>query len=254
MSRIRAPRRLTRRGPASCPSAWPPSTARAFVAEQLRSILASRRVNEVIVSDDGSTDGTLDVVRALDDPRVEIVAGPGLGLTRNVESMLARARGAYLFLADQDDVWMPDKVETMVDALERGATLVVSDCAVVDAQLRQLSSSYFRLIGSGPGLARNLLRNGYLGSCMAFRRELLSAALPFPARPPAHDWWLGMVAEMFGTVQFVDIPLVKYRRHGRNQSSASGVSTASLADRLMRRARMAVSLAQRWWQLRNRVG
>ena len=223
-----------------------------YVAEQLRSILASQRVDEVIVSDDGSTDRTLELVRALGDPRIEIVTGPGSGLTRNVESMLGRARGAFIFLADQDDVWLPGKVETMVDALKLGTTMAVSDCIVVDARLQELAASYFALIGSRPGLVKNLLKNSYLGCCMAFRRELLSAALPFPARPPAHDWWLGMVAEMVGEVRFIDAPLLQYRRHGRNQSSASGRSAAGLADRLTRRAHLAGCLAQRWWQLRTK--
>ena len=238
MGRIRALRRLPRRRPASCPSAWPPSTARPMSPSSCarsshRSASTRSSSPTTVPPTTPSTSCARWMTRASrSSPDL------GLGLTRNVESMLARARGAYLFLADQDDVWMPAKVETMVDALERGATMVVSDCAVVDAQLRELSPSYFRLLGSGPGFARNLMRNGYLGSCMAFRRELLSAALPFPARPPAHDWWLGMVAEMFGTVRFVDIPLVKYRRHGHNQSSASGRSAASLADRLTRRAQL----------------
>ena len=224
----------------------------SFIVEQLRSILASAAVDEVIVSDDGSTDGTLERVRALGDPRVRLVTGPHAGLTRNVESMLKQARGAYIFLADQDDVWLATKVQHHVAELERGAMMTVSDCMVVDAQLRELAPSYFALRGSRRGFIRNLLKNHYLGCCMAFRRELLAAALPFPARPPAHDWWLGMVAEMVGTVSFIRLPLLRYRRHGQNQSSASGRSTASIADRLARRAHLLTCLAKRWAALRFR--
>jgi glycosyltransferase involved in cell wall biosynthesis len=224
----------------------------AFVDEQLRSILESHIVGEVIVSDDGSNDRTVEIVRAVHDPRVEIVIGPGSGLVRNVESLLRRARGDYIFLADQDDVWMPSKVDSMIEPLIRGATMVVSDCVVVNAELCELSPSYFALIGSRRGLVRNFLKNSYLGCCMAFRRELLAAALPFPKRVPAHDWWLGMVAEMVGSVQFINMPLLKYRRHGSNQSSASGRSLASLPDRLALRAHLATGLAGRWWQLRRK--
>jgi glycosyltransferase involved in cell wall biosynthesis len=225
----------------------------AFVAEQLRSILDSPIVSEVIVSDDGSSDRTVDVVCALDDPRVEVVMGPGTGLVQNAEFLLRRTRGDYIFLADQDDIWMPGKVESMIEPLIRGAMMVVSDCVVVNAELRELSPSYFALIGSRRGLVKNFLKNSYLGCCMAFRRELLAAALPFPKRVPAHDWWLGMVAEMVGTVQFIDMPLLKYRRHGTNQSSASGRSLASLSERMALRANLASGLARRWWQLRRRA-
>jgi glycosyltransferase involved in cell wall biosynthesis len=225
----------------------------AFVADQLRSILASDTVGEVVVSDDGSTDRTVEIVRALRDPRVEVVLGPRSGLIQNVEFLLRRARGEYIFLADQDDVWMPTKVESMTEPLVHGTTLVVSDCVVVNAELHQLSPSYFALIGSRQGLVRNFLKNSYLGCCMAFRRELLAAALPFPKGVPAHDWWLGLVAETVGTVQFIDKPLLKYRRHGSNQSSASGRSSAGLMDRLALRVHLAGCLARRWWQLRRSV-
>jgi hypothetical protein len=173
-----------------------------YIAAQLASILRSPRVSEVLVSDDGSTDGTLDVLRAIGDARVQVIDGPRRGLIRNYEALLARARGEFVFLADQDDVWLPEKVETMVAHLEN-ADLVVSDCTVTDVDLAVVNPSFFALRRSGPGLLRNLLRNSYLGCCMAMRRDLLRHALPFPERLPMHDWWLGLVGETFGRVAFI---------------------------------------------------
>ena len=151
-----------------------------YVAEQVHSILASPLVGELLVSDDGSTDRTLEVLRGIDDSRLRLLEGPRRGLVRNFESVLGRARGEYIFLSDQDDVWLPGKVETLLGYLKR-ADLVVSDCAVVDSHLKTLQPSFFATRGSGPGLWRNLLRNSYIGCCMALRRELLVHALPFPA-------------------------------------------------------------------------
>lgn len=215
-----------------------------YVAQQLRSILASPRVDELLVSDDGSTDDTLQIVAALGDPRIRLLRGPRTGLIRNFEWLLSQARGEIIFLADQDDVWLPHKVETMLEALQ-SADLVVSDCIIVDNDMRVLQPSFQTLRQSGPGLLKNLTRNGYLGCCMAFRRSVLKYALPFPRRVPMHDWWIGLVAEHVGTVRFLQEPLLMYRRHGDNASSTSERSTAPLRRQIGWRAILAANLLWR---------
>lgn len=215
-----------------------------FVEEQLRSILASPRVDEVVVSDDGSTDATLARIAALGDARVRVVAGPCAGPIRNFENALRQVRGDIVFLSDQDDVWLPQKVDAMVQALEH-ADMVVSDCSVVDAGLRIIEPSFFRHHRSAAGFARNMLRNSYLGCCMAFHRRVLDLALPFPARLPMHDWWLGIVAQCSGHVVFLDTPLSLYRRHGANASSASEPSRASFVTQLRERLWLVRALASR---------
>jgi glycosyltransferase involved in cell wall biosynthesis len=216
----------------------------AFIEEQLRSILASPRVGEVVVSDDGSSDATLARIAALGDARVRVLAGPRAGVVRNFEHALKQARGDIVFLCDQDDVWLPRKVDIVVQALA-GADLVVTDCRVVDTELRVIKPSFFRLRGSGPGFARNLLQNSYLGCCMAMRRSVLERALPFPANLPMHDWWIGLVAERSARVSFIDTPLVLYRRHGVNASSASQPSNASRLTQLLWRLSLVRALAAR---------
>ena len=215
-----------------------------YIREQIESILTSDLVGEVVVSDDGSTDDTLKVIGGFQDPRLRVVPGPRRGLIRNYEHLLTLARGDFIFLADQDDVWMPGKVEAMLAALSR-ADLVVSDCMVVDESLNPLSASFFAMRNSGPGLVRNFVRNTYLGCCMAFRRSLLDMALPFPPRIAMHDWWLGLIAEMSGSVVFLDEPLMKYRRHGGNASSAAESSRASRSLQLRWRVDMLLAMAGR---------
>jgi glycosyltransferase involved in cell wall biosynthesis len=216
-----------------------------YVADQLSSILQSRLVDEVVVSDDGSSDDTRNIVLSSGDARVRLVSGPQAGLVRNYGHLLTQARGGHIFLADQDDLWMPEKVETMMQAL-RSVDLVVSDCQVVDEDLNVLQDSFFATHDSGPGLLKNLVRNGYLGCCMAFNRSLLKFALPFPQRLAMHDWWLGLVAESFGSVAFLPRPLVMYRRHPANASSTSGKSSVPLQRQLAWRAQIASDLAGRW--------
>lgn len=220
-----------------------------YLPEQLASVLASPLVGEVLLSDDGSSDGTCDVVRKFDDKRVKLLEGPRAGLVKNYGHLLSQARGNQIFLADQDDVWLPEKVQIMSSAL-RSTDLVLSDCVVVDSRLNVLQPSFFASRASQPGLLRNLAKNSYLGCCMAFDRRLLAYALPFPQGLPMHDWWLGLVAETFGTVRFVPTPLVLYRRHGGNASSTSAHSTAPLRRQIAWRARIATELARRWLQHR----
>jgi glycosyltransferase involved in cell wall biosynthesis len=209
----------------------------AYVGELLRSVLAQLGPDdEVVVSDDGSTDDTLAVIASLDDPRLRLLDGGNrLGVVKNFERVLLRARGETVFLCDQDDVWLPGKIEHCITALQTHL-LVVTDCKVVDSELNEVAPSFFRLRNSGRGLLHNWWKNGYLGCCMAFRRELLRVALPFPNRIPMHDMWLGMIAETLGGTCFLPEPLLLYRRHEGSASDAAGRSTASfskmLADRI----------------------
>ncbi len=220
-----------------------------YLGEQLASILKSPLVDEVVISDDGSSDATRDVIARHADSRVRVVEGPRAGPVKNFEHALSQVRGDQIFLADQDDVWLPGKVETMSRSLAT-CDLALSDCAVVDQDLQVLYPSFFALRGSRPGLARNLVRNSYLGCCMAFQRSLLGYALPFPKSLPMHDWWLGLVAETFGRVAFIPTSLLMYRRHGTNASDTSGRSSASLSQQLTWRATMATDLAIRRFERR----
>lgn len=217
-----------------------------FLSEQLGTILHQLGpADEVIVSDDRSTDATLDVIQSLGDPRIVVLENGGLrGPTYNFENALRRASGDIIFLADQDDVWMARKVDKLRGVL-RKADLVVSDCEIIDEEGVVLANSFFKLRGSGPGLVRNFVRNSYLGCCMAFRRRVLDLALPFPLGLPMHDMWLGMTAELFGTPEFFPGVLVQYRRHSGNASPTSLRSPFPIGRQIAFRANLAAGLARR---------
>jgi len=215
-----------------------------YIGMQLESILASPLITEVIVSDDGSTDNTVEIVKSFNDARIKLLEGPRAGLVSNYEFLFSHASGEYIFLSDQDDLWLPNKVAVMLTRL-REVDLVVSDCTVVDGQLNLLYPSFFVLRHSGPGLARNLFRNSYLGCCIAFRRRLLKHALPFPANLPMHDWWLGLIAETFGNVAFINQPLMMYRRHGGNVSPTTEKSLIPWTTRIRWRINLFIALVLR---------
>lgn len=190
-----------------------------YIAEQLSSILPQLSAgDEVLVSDDAPGGETEMIVRsfAREDSRVRYLEGPGQGVVRNFEFVLSQATGDVLFLCDQDDVWLPNKVERVMTAIESGACLVLHDASVTDGALSVTEPSFFDKHGSKPGFLRNFLRNSYMGCCMAFTRQVAENALPFPKQIPMHDQWLGLVAEKTGKVVFLREPLLLYRQHGGN--------------------------------------
>jgi glycosyltransferase involved in cell wall biosynthesis len=188
--------------------------------------------DELIVSDDGSTDSTLQVLDAFHDSRIKVFCGPRTGLTYNFENAIKNASGDYLFLSDQDDVWMPEKVSVTMKYLQQ-YDCVVSDNVIVDAEGSVIADSFYAINKTRPGKYYNLLiKNGYLGCCMAFRRCVLESALPFPSDAPDHDGWIGNVAAFKYSVRFIPAKLIHYNRHGGNASTTSAPSTYSLRQKL----------------------
>lgn len=216
-----------------------------YIGEQLASILKQLSAeDEVVVSDDGSTDGTIDIVRSLNDRRIRIVDGPRRhSPTLNFERALRNAKGDYVFLADQDDVWLEGKVRRCVEELQK-CDCVVSDARVTDSYLNTTSESLFKLMHVRRGRLSNLLwRNSYTGCCMAFKREVLNKALPFPTDIPMHDIWIGNVAAFCGRLRFIDDRLLLFRRHDATASCNGKGSSYSLWQKL----------SFRWHTLKNIV-
>lgn len=224
-----------------------------YIDQQLKSILLQLAPeDEVIISDDGSTDATIERIAALADARVRVMQHRRRGATQNFFAALNEAKGDYIFLADQDDVWLPGKVARCKKLLQE-YDLVVSDARITDASLQVIAPSLFQWIGSGEGLFKNWLTCTFYGSAMSFRRSVLEAAKPFPkAAYVAHDWWIGMVAEMTAKVLFLPEPLLLYRRHDATvtQLSEGNLLTRSarpLHVKLAARCQMAWLLIKYRW-------
>lgn len=209
-----------------------------YIGEQIESILQQLQVNdELVISDDGSSDNTLAVIARFQDARIRLVNGPRQGLIKNFEYALAQAKGDVIFLSDQDDIWHERKVTECLTILSNDqVSMVVTDCQVIDASRKVIAPSFFKMRHSGGGLFKNLIKNSYLGCCLAFKRRILLSAMPFPDSIPMHDWWLGLIANMYGKVIFLDMPLLSYRRHGANVSCTADVSSFSLREKFYHRS------------------
>lgn len=207
-----------------------------FVSELLLSISnQSLRPARIIVADDGSTDGTRNLVSKLCDalglPVVWCGGGERLGACANFGRVLLQTQEQYVFLADQDDVWDQNKVERTLEAVVRAErrwgsaapVLAHSDLRIVDEGLKVLANSYFKSQGlteSRVGFCDLLLQNIVIGCTTVVNRPLLEMALPVPVGAGMHDWWLALVAAAFGHIETVAETTVAYRQHGSNEVGA----------------------------------
>jgi glycosyltransferase involved in cell wall biosynthesis len=218
-----------------------------YIRQQIESVLNElNHDDELLIYDDLSTDATFKIVTEFAaDKRIKFRKNATkLGVVKNFEHVLKDAQGEYIFLCDQDDVWIPGKVESCIDALKKHL-LVVTDCVVVNQDLDILYPSFFELRHSGAGILKNIWKNTYLGCCMAFRRELLYMSLPIPKNMPMHDMWLGLVAEANGSVLFIDEKLSLYRRHQSATSPTAGLSGFSVFKQIKLRLVLIWSLTCR---------
>ena len=226
-----------------------------FVAEQLDSILAqSRAVDEIVLSDDASTDATVSIARSRvdlflernpsSDLRFRVILNPqALGVTRNFEQAVRATTGEIVFLSDQDDRWSPERVKLSVAALgdDTGALLVHGDADLVDehglAIGRTLFGSYgvddaaLATLGGAAAFELLLRRNLVTGATVALRRELAEAAYPF-ASAWVHDEWLAVVAAAMGRIVPLNDRLIDYRQHGSNVIGAVSLSFRGKVGRL----------------------
>lgn len=218
-----------------------------YVVEQLNSILVQLgSSDEVVVSDDGSSDMTIDLIRKIDDKRIKIVKNNGRhGFTPNFQNALANSSGEYIFLADQDDIWLPGKVEKTVSELQN-YDCVISDCITVDEALNPISMSRFQDFKIRGTALEHLIRSRYIGCCTAFNRKVLEAALPFPTNYELleHDIWIVAIAFAFFNVSLLREPLIMYRRHGSNVSDGGFKTGTSITRMAAKRFYRLVSLVR----------
>lgn len=210
-----------------------------YMKEQLISILSQLSCNdEIIVSDVGSCDGTLEIISNMEDSRIkEVLNIEKHGVVPNFENAIKYASGDYIFLCDQDDLWVENKVKTCVEALQ-SVDLVVHNSLLMDGVGNVSDIDFFSLRKSTAGYWKNLYKNSFIGCCMAFRREILDYVLPFPKQILWHDMWIGLMVEKKGKTKFIDDKLLYYRRHGNNASATAEKSSFSFPFQIKYRLQM----------------
>lgn len=192
-----------------------------YIAQQVSSILSQLgEGDELVISDDYPQGETFAAIKDIveTDSRVRYIQGKGQGLIRNFEHAIENARGDFIFLSDQDDVWLDGKVQAVMSEFKAGADIVMHDADIVDGELKPTGDTSFKLNRAGTGIIKNIIKNSYQGSCMAFKADLKKHILPFPENIPMHDQWIGLMGEKHGKVSLIDKSYLLYRRHGENAS------------------------------------
>ena len=237
-----------------------------YIGQQLDSILGQTLPGiRILVSDDGSTDGTVEILKQYqrDNPGRIFLSGCPENETgdktleagkadippaaRNFFRLLSQADADYVLLSDQDDVWMQEKAERLLERMRDIETdgvpaLVFSDMEVADCRLGQIAPSFFDYSHCDPtrlSLAELLVENPVTGGALMMNRPLLELVREMPAACFMHDWWIALCASAFGVISCVRRPLSLYRQHDANVlgAKASG-SLEDLAGRPDRQAQV----------------
>jgi glycosyltransferase involved in cell wall biosynthesis len=200
-----------------------------YIKQQIESILCQLESDdELIISDDGSTDLTLDIINGLKDKRIiichhEKIKNPYHGhyktifaIGRNVENAVKQTRGDYIFLSDQDDIWLPNRIKSSIEKLQ-SCDLVLNNCSIINKERKIIKKSYFdEYIHPSTNLLRTIYKSSFHGCCMAFNKKLKQDIIPFPNIPIGHDTWIGLIAIKNYSIDFIYEPTILYRIHDKN--------------------------------------
>jgi glycosyltransferase involved in cell wall biosynthesis len=200
-----------------------------YIREQLDSILAQLGPDdEVVVCDDRSSDKTLELIEGYRDSRIHVHRNEkNLGHVRNFEKAMSLSRGDYIFLSDQDDVWLPGRVQQMLGQMQGDpeVALVASNFDLIDDE--GVAVGEYRLLGP---VKRSKLQQvlaifagkaPYFGCTFLFKRNILTYCLPIPKDIESHDIWIALMASVFGRVVNISGATLQHRIHDRNMTTKS---------------------------------
>ncbi|AZD56205.1 glycosyltransferase [Pseudomonas chlororaphis subsp. aurantiaca] len=201
-----------------------------FIREQLDSILMQiPQDSEVLIGDDGSTDETIRIIEEVNDSRIEVIKNPSnLGYIRNFESLISKAKGDYIFLSDQDDIWPADRVERMISSMEASNSLLVvgaMEAFVDDVNSRSFFCGFDQTRDASP--FKNILDMfagrsvPYYGCSMLLSKRIKPYLIPFYSSVISHDIWIAFVANRRCSVSHLKDPVTLRRIHGNNLTQSN---------------------------------
>lgn len=216
-----------------------------YIEMQLESIFMQGYQDfKLYIADDKSTDNTIRIIKIFQEHFpgriVLIVNNKRLGVVKNFETLLYHCKEKYIAISDQDDIWERDKLTLQMRAMlklekESKACLVHSNLSMIDENSEITAKSYFGFRGyklnDEKDLGHILGPCGVMGNTLLINRELCNQALPFPDKLEVHDYWLAIIAELYGKRKTLEESLVKYRIHNNNVSNSKQSIQSSHIDK-----------------------
>lgn len=211
-----------------------------YLPQQLDSILMQTVAVDLLIRDDGSKDETMSILDEYEKnhKNIRVVRGvPGGGASKKNFGLLLGLEEVkkydYVMFADQDDIWLPQKIEKTLKYMQELEQqhgkdipiLVHTDLELVDGEGRHLAPSFWRYNGFNPAfnaLPRLLVDNTVTGCTMMINATLAKMAVPVPLNASMHDAWLALIANTFGKIGILYEPTMQYRQHGSNVIGATG--------------------------------
>ncbi len=214
-----------------------------YISEQIESIINQTYTDWILyIKDDCSTDRTVDIVREYEkkySEKIKVIVSdkPSGSAKDNFFSMLKYSKNNYIMTCDQDDVWLPDKIEITYGKMKETERvykevpiLVHTDLKVVDENLDIISDSLLKMqnLDSGRDKLNNLLvQNVVTGCTVMVNKKLLEYIKTIPKYAVMHDWWMALIASSLGKIVFIEKPTVLYRQHKYNDVGAKDVKSAN---------------------------
>ena len=208
-----------------------------FISEQIQSIQSQSYKNwNLLISDDASKDNTVKIIKEIQnkDERVKLVNFDKQGgIIENFNKALSFSDANYIFLADQDDIWMENRLQIMLDNFKKleeknpnKSILMFTDLQLVDSNKSIIANSFYEYNNLNPytNMQPNMLiwRSTVYGCSTLFNKKLLQQSFPIPNYASMHDQWLALKASMDDGLFYFDYISLKYRQHSNNAVGGAG--------------------------------
>jgi glycosyltransferase involved in cell wall biosynthesis len=204
-----------------------------YLNQQIDSIITQTYKDwQLLIRDDFSTDNTVNIIKNYtckypDKIRLIEDNKGHLGLAQNFGALLELALSEYIMFCDQDDIWLPNKIELTLNTMKAaGQTwpntplLVHTDLKVVDEMLKPIAESFWKLHRISPEsdcqLKKIIYRNIVTGCTMMINKKAKEISMPFPPEARIHDWWIALNVVKYGKIIHIAMPTVLYRQHIAN--------------------------------------
>lgn len=205
-----------------------------YLYKQLKSICDLEYKNiELIISDDGSTDSTLDIINEFTD-KLPIKLVHNIlkhGVNHNFENALRHCNGAYVALCDQDDIWLPDKINVLMENIS-DYDIIHSNVELIDETGKPhtdpVKLAEYQMDLSDKVSFIDFVNTGWVLGCTSLiKREAIENALPIPNDAFFHDWWITMKCIKDGNgIKYINTPTIKYRQHSNNTAQKTYASSS----------------------------